>query len=255
MEHTILVEKENCIGCSLCVKVCPAWNIRLTENKAEILSQSCIKCGHCVAVCPKEAVSMTGFEEEPMELRQGRGISADDFLYALKVRRSIRIFKDKKVEKEVVEKLIEAGRFTPTAKNRQDVEYIILDREKEKLEAHAVNLFRKVLKVVSFFKKSYREFEIDKDFFFKKAPLVILVVAKDKTDGILAASSMAFMAEASGLGVLYSGFFTVACMLSRPIKKALKLKKKKVQTVLVIGYPDIQYKRGVQREKARVSLK
>ncbi|WP_125142351.1 NADH-quinone oxidoreductase subunit I [Clostridium transplantifaecale] len=28
----------------------------------------CIMCGHCVAVCPKAAVSMTGFDEPPIEI-------------------------------------------------------------------------------------------------------------------------------------------------------------------------------------------
>ena len=61
-----------------------------------------------------------------------------------------------------------------------------------------------------------RRTTIDDHFFFKKAPAAIVVVSRDKIDGALAAANMALMAEACGLGVLYSGFFCMAAGLSRP---------------------------------------
>jgi len=64
---------------------------------------------------------------------------------------------------------------------------------------------------------------------------------------------MEFAAEANGLGVLYSGFFTMAANSSRKIKKILDLPKgKKVITTLVLGYPKVKYHRSVQREKLNV---
>ncbi len=41
-------------------------------------------------------------------------------------RRSIRKYKDKQVEKELIEKIIDAGRMAPSAKNRQPWQYIVL---------------------------------------------------------------------------------------------------------------------------------
>jgi len=58
-----------------------------------------------------------------------------------------------------------------------------------------------------------------KNVFFKKAPLVIVVLGKDQVSASLAAQNMAFMAEANGLGVLFSGFFTMAFKFSKKIKK------------------------------------
>jgi len=43
-------------------------------------------------------------------------------------------------------------------------------------------------------------------FFFKGAPLVIIVSARNEVDAALASSYMEIMAESLGLGVLYSGF-------------------------------------------------
>ena len=61
---------------------------------------------------------------------------------------------------------------------------------------------------------------------------------------------MEFMAEAYGLGVLYSGYFTIAANHSREIKKALGMPRgKKAVATLVLGYPAVKYQRSVPREK------
>lgn len=87
----------------------------------------------------------------------------------------------------------------------------------------------------------------------KKAPLVILVVTKDKISGSFAASNMSLMAESHGLGVLFSGFFTVVANNSAKIKRMLKLKRKqKIVATLVIGYSSVKYRRTAQKEEAKV---
>ena len=37
-----------------------------------------------------------------------------------------------------------AGRLTHTAKNMQDVSYVVLDQEKDRIEKMAVSLFKKI---------------------------------------------------------------------------------------------------------------
>ncbi len=77
--------------------------------------------------------------------------------------------------------------------------------------------------------------------------------ARNKTNGILAAQNMEFVAEAYGLGVLYSGFFTMAANASRKIKKALQIPKgKKVAMTLVLGYPNISYLRSTPHKELDV---
>ena len=51
------VDKDLCIGCSLCVKDCIVNDIEFVDGKAQIKNVSCFKCGHCIAICPKNAVS------------------------------------------------------------------------------------------------------------------------------------------------------------------------------------------------------
>lgn len=255
MNHIIEIETLQCIGCGLCVQDCPASNIRLHEKTAQIIRQDCIKCGHCVAICPKNAVHISGYQHSPLPLEPLQKLSSDELLYAIRSRRSIRHFDTKTVDPSIIEQIIEAGRWSPTAKNTQGVEYLLIEKTMHEVEQTAVTFFRRLLCFIKLFNSSLKEFEIDDHFFFKQAPIAIALLSNNKVDASLAASNMALMAESFGLGVLYSGFFTVAANLLPSIKKALDLKRKKVVTTLVIGYPNVHYRRIPQREEAVVHFK
>ncbi|CAK7079880.1 MAG: Ion-translocating oxidoreductase complex subunit B [Eubacterium sp.] len=247
-EHNISIDHEKCIGCGLCVKDCVARNITLKDKKAGILAQDCILCGHCVAVCPKAAVSISGYEEEPVP-SQGIRLDPEAVLEVIRQRRSVRQFQDREIPKAVLAQVLEAGRITHTAKNMQDVSLIVLDREKSKTEQMAVNLFRRIRPLAGLFNPLARRVPIDDHFFFFHAPIAIVIAAKAPIDGALAAQNMEFAAEANGLGVLFSGYFTTAAGASRKIRKALGIPKgKKAVTTLVLGYPKVSYQRSAQRE-------
>lgn len=253
MGHIISVNNNLCVGCSQCIKDCPQNNIVLDDNKkAKIKSQDCMKCGHCMAICPQYAINISGYSENPYDTESMELLDSEKLMNSLISRRSIRQFKSEKIEKEKIEKIIEAGRWTPTGKNAQDVSYIVIDKKKRLVEDLAIKIFKRLLRFLKVFNKSMRNMEIDEDFFFKKAPLAIMVIADSKVDGSLAASNMALMAESLGIGVLYSGFFTVATSLSGKIKKELGIRSKKAVTTLVLGYPDVKYKRSTQREDAEI---
>lgn len=120
-QHIIEVNKDLCIGCGLCKNDCPVNNIAMKDKKSVIKDQNCIKCGHCVAVCPKTAITMTGFDEPPIELTKQPTLDSNELLMAIKARRTTRKFKNKEVPSTIVQQIIEAGRFTPSAKNAQNM--------------------------------------------------------------------------------------------------------------------------------------
>ena len=69
----VIVEKDKCVGCGLCEKICHEQCIRLVNLKnyeeIEIDSSLCSTCTQCIAICPKQALSWNGtfpklFEKE-----------------------------------------------------------------------------------------------------------------------------------------------------------------------------------------------
>lgn len=251
-QHVISVNGGKCIGCGLCQADCPVNDIFIEGKKAVIKAQNCIYCGHCVAICPKAAIAMTGFDEESKNFDQKTVLDPRLLMEAIRSRRSIRHFKNQPIDPEIIRQIIEAGRLTPTAKNAQDVSYIVLQNNKEQYEAMAIRFLKIIQRAVGFIRPSVKNIEINDSFLFKKAPTVILILSKNNINGALAASHMALMAEAHDLGVLYSGFFAFAANHSRALRKALSLKSHKVVATLVIGYSNVVYQRSPQREKAAV---
>lgn len=251
--HKISVDTSKCIGCELCIKNCVAHNIKKHNEKAEIILEDCVLCGQCAAICPKNAINISGYDEEPIDTLDIH-LDPKTVLDVIRFRRTIRQFKQDRIPNEVISQILEAGRLTHTAKNTQDVSYIILDKEKDQIEQLAVRLFKKVKPFADMLSPMAKNNKIHDHFFFFNAPLVLVILANNATNGLLAAQNMEFVSEAHGLGVLYSGYFTMAANISPKIKKALKIPKgKKVAMTLVLGYPNVKFRRSTQHEKIDIT--
>lgn len=106
-----------------CVKDCVSGVLHIDQGKAAV-RESCMQCGHCVAVCPVKAVSIPEYDMADVAEydKDSFTYTPECFLNAVKFRRSIRSYKDRRVEREQLLGLIEAGRYTATAVNTQSVE-------------------------------------------------------------------------------------------------------------------------------------
>lgn len=270
----IKVDKEKCIGCGKCIDDCLVNDIIMIDEKAQMKNKNCFKCGHCIAICPVNAVSTSKYNmEEVKEYNEDEfSIPADNLSNFIKFRRTIRQFKEKKVENNKIIKIIEAGRFTPTGGNQQDVSFtVVKDKIDEFRELILNNLNKKGKSILNNlgpetmkFKKyaemwtqMYQEYQnesVDNDRLFFGAPIVIVVSANSTVNGALAASNMELMANALNLGVLFSGFTLRGAKNKKEVRELLNIKKnKEIVTALVIGYPDVKYFRTVPRKEADIS--
>lgn len=265
----IKINTEKCIGCAMCVNDCFPRNLMIENRKVHTVSESCMQCGHCVAICPVNAVEITDYDMKDVADISIQKFTAEELLSFIKGRRSIRQYKDRPVEKGLLTQIIEAGRYTPTAANRQELSFIVVEKEMELFRKMIIENLAKQgrailaaentpLPMQSYarrwidFEDTYKKNPNAKDEVFFGAPIVILITGDNPIDAGLAASNMELMACANNLGVLYSGFITSSAENERTKKMMGIPAEKKILTTLVIGYPDVKYKRSAPRKKADI---
>jgi len=270
------VNAEKCIGCGQCIKDCFPRDIEMVDGKAIIKNEACFKCSHCIAVCPKEAVSTDEYNMEEVKNYQKEEfeIEPERLLNFIKFRRTVRQFRNKEVEVEKLSNIIEAGRFTQTGTNSQDLSYVVvrdgLQQLKnvtfETLKFMSDNIlnnlteenmsYKRYAEMWAYMYGHYKENQKENDSLFFNAPAVIVVTANSEVNGALAASNMELMTNAVGLGTFFSGFFVAAAKGNKQIVDMLGVKPgKQIVACMVIGYPAVKYSRTVPRKSADVSWK
>jgi ferredoxin len=56
---TLKIDQKKCMGCGMCLLVCPHAVLGLTNGKIEIANQdACMECGACARNCPAEALNV-----------------------------------------------------------------------------------------------------------------------------------------------------------------------------------------------------
>lgn len=265
------VNEEKCIGCGLCIKDCFVRDIEMVEGKAKIKNISCFKCGHCVAVCPVNAVSNDEFPMEDVQEyeKEKFNIESENLMNFIKFRRTIRQYQEKDVENEKILKIVEAGRFTPTAGNAQDVEYIVVKKDIEKLREITMETLKKMGEYIleTSEDKTYKRYALmwirmynafkensKNDALFFNAPAVIIVTAKNPVNGYLASANMDLMINTLGLGAVFSGFLQKAIESNKELESFLNISENhKVTACLVIGYPSVKYRRTAPRKLSQIN--
>jgi ferredoxin len=261
----VQINQETCIGCQACVLDCPAGVIQMTsEGKAEN-KRACIQCGHCVAVCPVEAVSIPEYEMSDVEEYDSEtfSVNPENLLHTIKFRRSIRNFKPDKIEEAKIKNVLDAGRYTATAKNKQANTFIFIQDEMEEFRNEVWKHIPSTLemlekespiyaKVFGSFYEKWKENPENDNLLYNAPAFIVILTNNHSLDGGLAAANIENMAVAEGLGVLYSGYMMRVISESLPLRKWLGTGEKTIACCMLIGYPAVMYKRTAPRKTGKI---
>jgi len=270
----LIVDNEKCKKDGICAADCPTAIIKVDKDEGPKIVPGgdtfCLRCGHCVAICPHGALS---HQEVPLEncvpLQKERSIDTDQAVQFLRSRRSIRFFKDKPLDKKTLKRLIEIGRYAPTASNSQLVEWTVFtDKEKiHDIAGQVVDWMKEILKkdpqpaYAPYMPMIAGAWDMGFDAVLRDAPGLILASApKEAINGLvdvtLALSYLELAAPCFGLGTCWAGLLYGAMRSHAPIRKTLGL----ADTVpfyypLMIGHPKIRYHRLPERKAPKIVWK
>ena len=72
IKGAVVIDKERCKGCALCVVACPTKTLALSTNEVnhkgyafcEEVADTCIGCASCAIVCPDACISVYRKKED-----------------------------------------------------------------------------------------------------------------------------------------------------------------------------------------------
>lgn len=291
----ITIDAEKCNGCSLCADVCKDFSIIMKDGKAVVSDKpifGCIGCGHCMAICPKGAIKIEGRFTSPDDLfslpDKKEITSYDPLLKLFQQRRSIREFKDKPIEQQLIDKIIDAASTAPMGIPPSDVSILVLNSKEKAFQfskdycEYLVTLKWMVTPVGLFFMRIFYgkiNGEMFRDFikplidvyssYMKKgenmvtyeAPLALYFYGTpytDPADPIIAATYAMTAAESLGLGTCMIGGVHPFIQSGKAAKKfrekyGIRYKSRE-GLILLIGYPRVKYQHGIKRSFANVDV-
>ncbi len=307
-----VVDREKCTHCGRCVEACPTMGLAMGPDEIPYLrgfrgiEKACLACRNCEAVCPTGAARLNGV----YRVTEGRyktvlpeGLSPPNPFGAAEPppfeevapkltpvervilkRRSIRLFKDKPVPREMIHRILEAGRFAPSAGNCTPWKFtVITDRRAiRELEADSMKVLRKLRDLylgtkrwnhtlstlVSYLQvnmmdqrpmTAIEKAEHSNDVIYWNAPVAIFLLADTRgisnpdLDSGMCAQNMVLAAHAMGLGTCYIGLTVAALKYLPDWRKRLGVEPPwKAVTSIAVGYPKGKIDKAVARQTLEV---
>ena len=290
-------------SCQLCWDNCPfrAWELVGGQEPRLVADHSCFSCSNCMVACPRNAISIvetyhvdSGYfatAPHPLEAKppakpldaEGNPAEWTVIEKAALNRRSVRNFKDKPVPENLIRRVLEAGRFAPSAGNCQPWKFVVLT---DKTLMNEIN--EGVWTALNMLSVMYNDDEMVKQLaaglemaptptppgtfdprlavggmgsiakrygpVLLNAPAVILILEDERAinaGGInvgICGQNMTLVANSLGLGACWIGFVTVAAQIPPLAEKLGIVPPWKLLTSLALGYQKFKQEGMVPRE-------
>lgn len=280
------IDKETCIKCSKCVRVCPSHIMQQESPKSEISLiniDTCIACGHCVAICPTNSVLHSEFPAEKVHRFDRKMLpTPEQMLLICESRRSNRAFSSRPVPEDALNMILEAAHRAPTASNMQGVRFTLITSPEalKTVSDLTIKVFSSLAglisnPVVKFFLKIFapeivhllpqfnrlkNEYNKGEDLILRKATAVIIIHTPKGSrfgcqDSNLAYQNASLMAESLGVAHFYTGF---VCAAVEQDKKKRQLAKYlgiegDIQAGIALAMPDFRFTSYIDKHDIEVT--
>ena len=285
-----LVNPETCRGDGICAEVCPENVLQIVDGTAATVpdrAEACIECGQCVAVCPTDSLQMPQFPAEEFADLVRQPLDYDRFFDFLRLRRSVRAFKDRPVERELTEKILAAAATAPMSfpphstgvvvvESREERDFLLRELVKDyasMLKAFSNPLGRTMIRlaagaeryrmlkeyIVEIARYNNEAFHRDgADRYMYNAPLLLLfhgsrqAMSYEENAHLVCHHAM-LAALSLGLGTTIIGLIPPIVDRSKVLRGRYGIPRHhSVITSLIVGHPKYKYKKSIRRDLAGV---
>jgi len=279
MEENLIIDKEKCIKCKTCERICPAFVYSFDKEgyPYEKYPHVCSICGHCISACPTSAIKYKDIGFKDAELLDPNIPTFNELSNLMSKRRSIRRFKDEDVPDDILQQIFTNLKYSLTGHNAQELEYTVL-RDREHIFSISEKIGRRfkiaelflpflpnktkgnIRRMIKLWEKSKTDHAEDP---FLRYPRILFIIHAKKSlenflriaDAGIASYNVILTAESLGLGTCWLGFHSIVSNLFPKIKKLSKIPRNhKVLASIAIGYPKYQYRRKCARNPLKINF-
>jgi nitroreductase/NAD-dependent dihydropyrimidine dehydrogenase PreA subunit len=268
----LTINSATCKQCGICVQACPALIIAMgAEDNLPFVSAEkealCILCGHCEAVCPDGALTHNLLTAAETILPETAEVNRTNLSAYFRNRRSIRAYRSKPVDKQLLEQVMDVVRYAPTASNRQLNKWVIVQDKATvtKITEETVNWMQSVVDTNPEVAKRMKligliaAYKKGTDRISRNAPHLVIGYGDANyswgiQDSMIAATHLELLLPSFGLGGCWGGYLMGAFQQSPALKKLIGLDDSSVvHSVLMVGYPKYRYYKIPPRKESQVN--
>ena len=243
------IDYEKCNNCQICLNACSGGMrcIKLDSEKHKIIfvdPHLCDSCGRCVGRCPSDAIlfekmgEMPAFEgvQEPSTL-----VSYESLHKFMISKRSIRGFKNEKIPRNVMEKVLNSMKYAPTGANVRTLKVtIISDDDKIKKLSEAVTDALIASNAPGYSEALKKVKQQGKDMIFYKAPHVMVIHSNNPGDAMNSTIGLTYgmlSAQSLGIGSCWIGLAHGVLKSNKEIRENVAGIRGEIWGVIILGYP------------------